>query len=61
MGGEVPREYYLKKSVPVPRESMESFNLSSGSKKKLEFDVVTTGSILKYFIVYYFSIYFNLL
>lgn len=48
MGGEVPREYYLKNAPPVPREEMKMLALSSGSKEKLEFDVSTVGSVLKY-------------
>ena len=47
MGGEVPKELYLSNAPPEPKESMESFTLSSGRKKEFEFSVSSPQSILR--------------
>jgi len=47
MGGEVPRSYYLTKK-PQPSDNMESVVVSRGSKKKLEFNIQETNSVLKW-------------
>ena len=48
MGGEVPREYYMSNTPPVPKEGMETLNLIAGAGgfKKLKFKVEQVGSIL---------------
>lgn len=49
MGGQVPREYYLSNSAPVPRDDMESMHIiaGAGGKKKLKFKVNAVNSVLR--------------
>ena len=49
MGGAVPGRYYLyNSSKPVPKDVMESMDIGSGSKRKLEFDISIINSVLRY-------------
>lgn len=47
MGGEVPRSFYVTNSKPIPKVGMQTLDVGSGSKKKLEFDIETVSSILR--------------
>jgi len=50
MGGEVPREYYMSNTPPVPKEGMETLTLIAGAGgfKRLKFKVDLVGSALRY-------------
>lgn len=50
MGGEVPRSFYMRKNPPVAKDYMEMLSISAGigGKKKLEYDVDATYSIIRY-------------
>jgi hypothetical protein len=50
MGGEVPKHYYLRNNLPVPKEDMDSITLIAGvgGFKKLKFKVLIVNSILRY-------------
>ena len=49
MGGEVPKEYYMCNSLPVPKEGMETLNIIAGAGgfKKLKIKVEVANSILR--------------
>lgn len=58
MGGEVPQSYYVCNSKPSPRDGMQSLEIGSRSKKKLEFDVQVIQSVLRYvYTVYSILVY----
>lgn len=44
----MPKSYYLKVVKPSTNSYMTSLSVSKGSKKKLEFQITTTNSLLKY-------------
>jgi hypothetical protein len=44
----VPKSYYLKVVKPSTKSYMTSLSVSKGNKKKLEFQITTTNSLLKY-------------
>ncbi|EFX85496.1 hypothetical protein DAPPUDRAFT_300430 [Daphnia pulex] len=48
IGGEVPKSYYLKVVKPSTKSYMTSLSVSKGNKKKLEFQITTTNSLLKW-------------
>ncbi|XP_046460797.1 SEC14-like protein 2 [Daphnia pulex] len=48
LGGEVPQSYYMEAIKPTPNKNMTSLSIPSGSKKKLEFKVIQSNSILKW-------------
>ncbi|XP_057372739.1 SEC14-like protein 2 [Daphnia carinata] len=48
LGGEVPPSYYMEVVKPTPKEYMTSLTLSSGSKKKLEYKIIQTNSVLRW-------------
>jgi hypothetical protein len=49
MGGEVPVEYYMSNSFPVPKEGMETLNIIAGASgyKKLKLKVEVANTILR--------------
>jgi hypothetical protein len=47
-GGEVPQSYYLDIVKPTPKKNMTSISVASGSKKKLEYKIIQSNSVLRY-------------
>ncbi|EFX85317.1 hypothetical protein DAPPUDRAFT_237865 [Daphnia pulex] len=47
-GGEVPQSYYLDIVKPTPKKNMTSISVASGSKKKLEYKIIQSNSVLRW-------------
>jgi hypothetical protein len=44
----VPQSYYLDIVKPTPKKNMTSISVASGSKKKLEYKIIQSNSVLRY-------------